>query len=83
MNVIINSIDSLRWLAVIRCDGSLLSIVIISLQGSLPLLAVMLKIGSLRFVDCMLPSCSLTERVIMNGLGSLSTPVIIKVNDSL
>ena len=43
----------------------------------------MLKIGSLRFVDCMLPSCSLTERVIMNGLGSLFLSAVIGESDSL
>lgn len=71
MNVIINSIDSLRWLAIMQCNGSLLSLVIISLQGSLQVLAVMLRIGSLSFI------------VIIGSRDSLSKPVGVVFDDTL
>ena len=57
--------------------------VFIDPNDSLPLLAVMLKIGSLSFIVIIGLLGSLLDIVNIIKGGSLSTPVIIKVNDSL
>ena len=57
--------------------------VFIDPNDSLPLLAVMLKIGSLRFVDCMLPSGSLSKPVSVVFDDSLCTFATIMIIDSL
>ena len=63
MNVIINSIDSLRWLAIIRCDGSLLDIVNIIKGDSLPFFAIIRVNDSFRLFAVMQTCDSLLDIV--------------------